>query len=128
MLRLTSPLVFLLLASRLQIVESDRVLLTSSTDCTVCLWSVNREFIGGRGPLHGFSNTFGKNSSCLVFLEEETNVKVVQLLQVLSKFDHRKEWFLGKPLHDEESTIIHHYAFAENPPVFKYPTSVPAGL
>ncbi|KAJ3591328.1 hypothetical protein NHX12_009274 [Muraenolepis orangiensis] len=30
------------------------------------------------------------------------------------------EWFLGKPLHDEESTIIHRYAFAENPPVFKY--------
>ncbi|KAJ3591499.1 hypothetical protein NHX12_009443, partial [Muraenolepis orangiensis] len=37
-----------------------------------------------------FSNTFGKNSSWLVFLEEETNVKVVQLLQVLSKFDRRK--------------------------------------
>uniref|UniRef100_A0A8C4NHU9 Beta 3-glucosyltransferase a n=1 Tax=Dicentrarchus labrax TaxID=13489 RepID=A0A8C4NHU9_DICLA len=32
-----------------------------------------------------------------------------------------QEWFLGKPLHDEESTIIHHYAFAENPSVFKYP-------
>ena len=33
----------------------------------------------------------------------------------------QQEWFLGKPLHDEESTIIHHYAFAENPPQFKYP-------
>uniref|UniRef100_A0A8D0CZB9 Beta 3-glucosyltransferase a n=1 Tax=Sander lucioperca TaxID=283035 RepID=A0A8D0CZB9_SANLU len=32
-----------------------------------------------------------------------------------------QEWFLGKPLHDEESTIIHHYAFAENPSIFKYP-------
>ena len=32
-----------------------------------------------------------------------------------------QEWFLGKPLHDQESTIIHHYAFAENPSVFKYP-------
>lgn len=32
-----------------------------------------------------------------------------------------QEWFLGKPLHDEESTIIHHYAFAENPSTFKYP-------
>uniref|UniRef100_A0A672J8M8 Beta-1,3-glucosyltransferase-like n=1 Tax=Salarias fasciatus TaxID=181472 RepID=A0A672J8M8_SALFA len=32
-----------------------------------------------------------------------------------------QEWFLGKPLRDEESTIIHHYAFAENPSVFKYP-------
>ncbi|KAI4874589.1 hypothetical protein NFI96_000026 [Prochilodus magdalenae] len=32
-----------------------------------------------------------------------------------------REWFLGKPLHDDESTIIHHYAFAENPSAFKYP-------
>ncbi|XP_021418914.2 beta-1,3-glucosyltransferase isoform X2 [Oncorhynchus mykiss] len=67
------------------------------------------------------SSLFGKNSSWLVFLEEETNVKVTKLLQALRKFDRRKEWFLGKPLHDEESTIIHHYAFAENPSIFKYP-------
>uniref|UniRef100_A0A8B9UHG9 Beta 3-glucosyltransferase n=1 Tax=Anas zonorhyncha TaxID=75864 RepID=A0A8B9UHG9_9AVES len=32
-----------------------------------------------------------------------------------------QEWFLGKALYDEESTIIHHYAFAENPTVFKFP-------
>lgn len=32
-----------------------------------------------------------------------------------------QEWFLGKPLQDEESTIIHHYAFADNPSSFKYP-------
>ncbi|CAB1347454.1 unnamed protein product, partial [Coregonus sp. 'balchen'] len=68
-----------------------------------------------------FSLLFGKNSSWLVFLEEETNVKVTKLLQALRKFDRRKEWFLGKPLHDEDSTIIHHYAFAENPSIFKYP-------
>uniref|UniRef100_A0A6Q2YSC9 Fringe-like glycosyltransferase domain-containing protein n=1 Tax=Esox lucius TaxID=8010 RepID=A0A6Q2YSC9_ESOLU len=68
-----------------------------------------------------FSLSFGKNSSWLVFLEEETKVKVTKLLQILRKFDRRKEWFLGKPLHDEESTIIHHYAFAENPSIFKYP-------
>ncbi|KAF4788057.1 Beta-1,3-glucosyltransferase [Turdus rufiventris] len=35
--------------------------------------------------------------------------------------DLGKEWFLGKALYDEESTIIHHYAFAENPTVFKFP-------
>nr|XP_029529704.1 beta-1,3-glucosyltransferase-like [Oncorhynchus nerka] len=33
---------------------------------------------------------FGKNSSWLVFLEEETNVKVTKLLQALRKFDRRK--------------------------------------
>ncbi|XP_056230820.1 beta 3-glucosyltransferase a isoform X1 [Seriola aureovittata] len=67
------------------------------------------------------SYSFGKNSSWIVFLEEETNVKMTKLVQVLAKFDKSKEWFLGKPLHDEESTIIHHYAFAENPSVFEYP-------
>uniref|UniRef100_A0A8C6NJN1 Beta 3-glucosyltransferase a n=1 Tax=Nothobranchius furzeri TaxID=105023 RepID=A0A8C6NJN1_NOTFU len=67
------------------------------------------------------SRSFGRNSSWIVFLQEETNVNTVPLLQVLAKFDKDKEWFLGKPLYDEESTIIHHYAFAENPSVFKYP-------
>lgn len=67
------------------------------------------------------SQSFGKNSSWIVFLEEETNVRVTKLVQVLAKFDKNKEWFLGKPLQDEESTIIHHYAFAENPSIFKYP-------
>ncbi|XP_036392722.1 beta 3-glucosyltransferase a [Megalops cyprinoides] len=67
------------------------------------------------------STTFGRNSSWIVYLEEQTNVKLSRLLQVLGKFDRRKEWFLGKPLHDEESTIIHHYAFADNPSIFKYP-------
>lgn len=32
-----------------------------------------------------------------------------------------QDFFLGKALHDDESTIIHHYAFAENPAVFKFP-------
>uniref|UniRef100_A0A674MK84 Beta 3-glucosyltransferase a n=1 Tax=Takifugu rubripes TaxID=31033 RepID=A0A674MK84_TAKRU len=66
------------------------------------------------------SHSFGKNSSWIVFLEEQTNVRVKKLVQVLAKYD-KNEWFLGKPLHDEESTIIHHYAFAENPSTFKYP-------
>ncbi|XP_064158397.1 beta 3-glucosyltransferase a isoform X2 [Anguilla rostrata] len=68
-----------------------------------------------------FSANFGKNSSWMMFLEEETNVKVASLLQMLQRFDRGKEWFLGKPLYDRESTIIHHYAFADNPSVFKYP-------
>uniref|UniRef100_A0A3Q2XUQ6 Beta 3-glucosyltransferase a n=1 Tax=Hippocampus comes TaxID=109280 RepID=A0A3Q2XUQ6_HIPCM len=67
------------------------------------------------------SRTFGKNSSWIVFLEEETGVKTARLVEALAKFDEKKEWFLGKPLHDDESTIIHHYAFAENPSVFQYP-------
>ncbi|XP_016119254.1 beta-1,3-glucosyltransferase [Sinocyclocheilus grahami] len=57
----------------------------------------------------------------IVFLEEETNVNLHNLLQVLSKFNTRKEWFLGRPLHDDEPTIIHHYAFSEDPYSFSYP-------
>ncbi|XP_028321475.1 beta 3-glucosyltransferase a [Gouania willdenowi] len=67
------------------------------------------------------SQSFGKNSSWIVFLEEETDVKMNTLAGVLATFDRNKEWFLGKHLHDEDSTIIHHYAFAENPSIFKYP-------
>ncbi|TRY66000.1 hypothetical protein DNTS_003780 [Danionella cerebrum] len=67
------------------------------------------------------SSNFGKNSSWIVFLEEDTRVKLRKLNEVLQKFDSRKEWFLGKPLHDDESTIIHHYAFSENPRAFEYP-------
>lgn len=36
------------------------------------------------------SHSFGKNSSWIVFLEEETNVKMTKLLQVLAKFDKNK--------------------------------------
>ncbi|XP_051963411.1 beta 3-glucosyltransferase a [Xyrauchen texanus] len=67
------------------------------------------------------SSQFGKNSSWIMFLEEDTRVKLQKLHQVLKTMDCKKEWFLGKPLHDEESTIIHHYAFSENPTAFKYP-------
>ena len=36
-------------------------------------------------------------------------------------FHFSKEWFLGKGLHDNEASIIHHYAFAEDPSSFNYP-------
>ncbi|XP_062393033.1 beta-1,3-glucosyltransferase-like isoform X2 [Sardina pilchardus] len=67
------------------------------------------------------SVTFGKNCSWIFFIEEVTVVKIPRLLQVLSRFDAGKEWFLGSPLHDDESTIIHHYAFFDDPSSFKYP-------
>ncbi|KAM7116084.1 beta-1,3-glucosyltransferase isoform 2-T2 [Molossus nigricans] len=68
-----------------------------------------------------FSVTYNRNSSWIFFCEEETRIQVPELLETLRRYDPSKEWFLGKALHDEESTIIHHYAFSENPPVFKYP-------
>uniref|UniRef100_A0A8C3R0Y5 Beta-1,3-glucosyltransferase n=1 Tax=Cyanoderma ruficeps TaxID=181631 RepID=A0A8C3R0Y5_9PASS len=68
-----------------------------------------------------FSVTYGRNTSWIFFCEEDTRIKVAKLLETLRRFDKSKEWFLGKALYDEESTIIHHYAFAENPTVFKFP-------
>ncbi|XP_064501560.1 beta-1,3-glucosyltransferase isoform X2 [Pseudopipra pipra] len=71
--------------------------------------------------MRDFSVTYGRNSSWIFFCEEDTRIQVVKLLEILGRFDSSKEWFLGKALYDEESTIIHHYAFAENPTVFKFP-------
>ncbi|XP_049709228.1 beta-1,3-glucosyltransferase [Elephas maximus indicus] len=68
-----------------------------------------------------FSVTYSRNSSWIFFCEEETRIQIPKLLEVLRRYDPSKEWFLGKALHDEESTIIHHYAFSENPTIFKYP-------
>ncbi|XP_041054519.1 beta 3-glucosyltransferase a isoform X1 [Carcharodon carcharias] len=66
------------------------------------------------------STTYGKKS-WIFFCEEQTKIQVPKLLEVISRYDKTKEWFLGKALYDEQSTIIHHYAFAEDPVVFKYP-------
>ncbi|XP_025911762.1 beta-1,3-glucosyltransferase isoform X2 [Apteryx mantelli] len=71
--------------------------------------------------MRDFSVTYGRNSSWVFFCEEDTRIQVLKLLETLGRFDRSKEWFLGKALYDEESTIIHHYAFAENPTVFKFP-------
>ncbi|XP_076417335.1 beta-1,3-glucosyltransferase isoform X1 [Peromyscus maniculatus bairdii] len=68
-----------------------------------------------------FSVTYSKNSAWIFFCEEETRIQIRRLLEALKQYDPSKEWFLGKALHDEESTIIHHYAFSENPTAFKYP-------
>ncbi|XP_020385173.1 beta 3-glucosyltransferase a [Rhincodon typus] len=66
------------------------------------------------------STNYGKKS-WIFFCEEQTRIQVPKLLEVISRYDKTKEWFLGKALYDEQSTIIHHYAFAEDPIIFKYP-------
>ncbi|XP_056417846.1 beta-1,3-glucosyltransferase isoform X2 [Hyla sarda] len=68
-----------------------------------------------------FADNYGRNSSWIFFCEEDTSVNLRKLLETLQRFEKSKEFFLGKVLYDEESTIIHHYAFAEDPKFFKYP-------
>ncbi|XP_029304718.1 beta-1,3-glucosyltransferase isoform X3 [Cottoperca gobio] len=43
------------------------------------------------------------------------------ILPALRQYQVREEWFLGKLLHDNEASIIHHYAFSEDPTSFSYP-------
>uniref|UniRef100_A0A8C3CZC7 Beta-1,3-glucosyltransferase n=1 Tax=Cairina moschata TaxID=8855 RepID=A0A8C3CZC7_CAIMO len=94
--------------------ELPRVLLIHEIDRHEGAWTIL--------PLmRDFSIAYGRNSSWIFFCEEDTRIQVVKLLETLGRFDASKEWFLGKALYDEESTIIHHYAFAENPTVFKFP-------
>ncbi|MCJ8742448.1 hypothetical protein PDJAM_G00082100 [Pangasius djambal] len=57
----------------------------------------------------------------IFFLEEETVVNLARLLQVLNRFNPWGEWFLGRALYDAGATIIHHYAFSEEPTAFSYP-------
>ncbi|KAM9173473.1 beta-1,3-glucosyltransferase isoform 4-T4 [Pangshura tecta] len=94
--------------------ELPRVLLIHQMDRHDGAWTIL--------PLmQDFSASYGRNSSWIFFCEEDTRIQIVKLLETLRRFDKSKEWFLGKALYDEESTIIHHYAFAENPRVFKFP-------
>ncbi|XP_030648107.1 beta-1,3-glucosyltransferase [Chanos chanos] len=62
--------------------------------------------------------------SWIFFLDEETNVHLQRLIQTLGRFDAQQEWFLGRCLHDDEPTIIHHFAFSDNPSIFRFPDFV----
>ncbi|TNN54729.1 Beta-1,3-glucosyltransferase [Liparis tanakae] len=64
---------------------------------------------------------YGQSASWFVFIEEETSISLGNLLKVLHRYEVQEEWFLGKRLHDNEASIIHHYAFSEDPASFSYP-------
>ncbi|XP_034746813.1 beta-1,3-glucosyltransferase [Etheostoma cragini] len=67
------------------------------------------------------SANYGQSASWFFFIEEETSVVLPALLQVLQRYQVQEEWFLGKRLQDNEASIIHHYAFSEDPSSFSYP-------
>ncbi|KAL6098724.1 b3glct [Pungitius sinensis] len=71
--------------------------------------------------LPNLSATSGLSASWFFFIEEQTSVTLAKLLQVLNRYQVQEEWFLGKCLHDNEPSIIHHYAFSEDPGSFSYP-------
>ncbi|KAJ8912929.1 hypothetical protein NQ315_017259, partial [Exocentrus adspersus] len=67
------------------------------------------------------SNLHRENSSWIFFLEDRTKTRLNLLTEILEKYDPLEEIWIGNALHDNEATIIHHFAFYENPKYFKYP-------
>lgn len=68
------------------------LLLSSHTGCDYIFFLFQFTVLHHLLPPHppSLSHSFGKNSSWIVFLEEETNVRVTRLVQVLAKFDRNK--------------------------------------
>lgn len=70
---------------------------------------------------------FGIKKSAVLFCEDDVSINLTRLLKKLGKVDFTKELFLGRALRDQDATIIHHFAFHENPSAFPYP-DVAAGF
>jgi len=68
-----------------------------------------------------FYDEYHKTSDWVFFCEDTTEIDLKHLVKVLSGYDHKKKVFLGHALHDTEPSIIHHYAFHEDPESFKFP-------
>ncbi|XP_023197574.1 beta-1,3-glucosyltransferase-like isoform X2 [Xiphophorus maculatus] len=67
------------------------------------------------------SAIYGESASWFLFIEEETMVILHVLQNVLKRYPVQEEWFLGQRLHDNKPSIVHHYAFSEDPTSFGYP-------
>ncbi|KAK4875404.1 hypothetical protein RN001_011826 [Aquatica leii] len=63
------------------------------------------------------------NCSWFFFMEDKTRIRLKKLIEVLGKYDYNKEIWLGHAIQDREATIIHHFAFFEDPSAFKYPNA-----
>ncbi|XP_069703143.1 beta-1,3-glucosyltransferase isoform X2 [Periplaneta americana] len=63
----------------------------------------------------------GANSSWIIFCESHTRFNLNQMLELFNNFSANEEMFIGHALHDREATIIHHFAFSDDPERFKYP-------
>ncbi|XP_078361021.1 beta-1,3-glucosyltransferase-like [Oculina patagonica] len=64
---------------------------------------------------------YGDNKRWIFFCEDKTIINLPGLVQVLNKFDARKELFLGHAIQDQQAAIIHHFAFYQDPSQFSFP-------
>lgn len=67
------------------------------------------------------SNLIKSNTKWIILCKDQTLIQLKPLLDNLSQEDYTKEQYFGYPLYDKEATIIHHFAFFENPRWFPYP-------
>lgn len=64
---------------------------------------------------------YGSNCSWLIFCESHTRIDLFLMLELLGKYNPTQDFLIGHALHDREATIIHHFAFSNDPQQFKYP-------
>jgi len=72
-------------------------------------------------PLFTRFPQLGSNVTWILFMTENTRLNWSHLVRLTRQFDPAKEWFIGHELWDDDATIIHHFAFHEDPSAFKYP-------
>jgi UDP-glucose:O-linked fucose beta-1,3-glucosyltransferase len=60
-------------------------------------------------------------SDAIMFCNEDAHVELHRFLAHIAAYDFSQELFIGRGLRDREPTIIHHFAFHENPSSFIYP-------
>uniref|UniRef100_A0A0B7A1S6 Fringe-like glycosyltransferase domain-containing protein n=1 Tax=Arion vulgaris TaxID=1028688 RepID=A0A0B7A1S6_9EUPU len=61
------------------------------------------------------------DTSWILICEEHTHINVSLLTAMLQHYKATEKHLLGRKLYDHETTIIHHFAFADNPSQFAYP-------
>ncbi|KAF2898307.1 hypothetical protein ILUMI_07878 [Ignelater luminosus] len=65
-----------------------------------------------------------KNCSWFFFAEDRTRIKLNKLVKTFQNHNYEKEIWLGYTMQDKEPTIIHHFAFFEDPGTLKYPNTL----
>lgn len=67
------------------------------------------------------TKTLNETFDWVFVCEDETSVDLARLHQVLAGYPSDEGWFLGHALRDRHPTIIHHYAFINDPGQLAYP-------
>nr|XP_039258313.1 beta-1,3-glucosyltransferase-like [Styela clava] len=55
-------------------------------------------------------NSEAMKKDWVMFLEDSTVINIEKVLKVLSRFDYKKDLFLGRGLYDTDMVIIHHFS------------------